>query len=151
MGQASHHPDAPTLGLMARAAFTALPLAALLAVLSLLLHTALPLAGSLDWVPALGIRLASSLPFAVAVGWGAVRLVSAVYGEIIAPGDVTVPIVIRVVAQIATIVSSKKNAASTVKSSWCLATTNIMAQHITKRLSTFVHNFQITFICLKTK
>ncbi|WP_375184091.1 hydrogen gas-evolving membrane-bound hydrogenase subunit E [Aquabacterium sp.] len=58
MGQASHHPDAPTLGLMARAAFTALPLAALLAVLSLLLHTALPLAGSLDWVPALGIRLA---------------------------------------------------------------------------------------------
>ncbi len=46
------------MGLAARAAFTALPLAALAAVAALLLHVDLPVAGAFEWVPALGIRLA---------------------------------------------------------------------------------------------
>jgi multicomponent Na+:H+ antiporter subunit A len=49
---------APAMGLGAIAAFTALPLAALAGVVVLLLHFDLPLAGTLPWVPALGITLA---------------------------------------------------------------------------------------------
>ena len=47
-----------SLGAAGRAAFAALPLAALAAVVWLLATQPLPLAASVDWVPALGIRLA---------------------------------------------------------------------------------------------
>jgi multicomponent Na+:H+ antiporter subunit A len=49
---------APAMGLGAIAFFTALPLAALAGVVALLLRFELPLAGTLPWVPALGITLA---------------------------------------------------------------------------------------------
>ena len=46
------------MGLASRAAFTALPLAALGVVVGMLLWLQLPTGGALDWIPALGISLA---------------------------------------------------------------------------------------------
>ncbi len=63
MGQTAHPSTnaghtVPALGLAARAGFVLLPLAALAVVVSLLARFDLPLAGSIEWVPALGIALA---------------------------------------------------------------------------------------------
>lgn len=52
----------------------------------------------------LGVRLASHLPFAAALTWGAIRVVDAVYAELITPGDVAVPIVLRVVLRVPDVV-----------------------------------------------
>ena len=49
---------AAPMGLAERVAFALLPLAALAAVATLLLRSELPLAGAVEWVPALGIALA---------------------------------------------------------------------------------------------
>ena len=49
---------------------------------------------------ALLVRLISHLPLAVILVWAVARLVSAIYAEIISPGDVMTPIVIRVVLRI---------------------------------------------------
>ncbi len=49
---------------------------------------------------ALLVRLISHLPLAVILVWAVARLVSAIYAEIISPGDVTTPIVVRVVLRI---------------------------------------------------
>lgn len=62
MGQSAPHcTDAgnswPALGHAARAGFVSLPLAALVVVVSLMVRFDLPLAGSIAWVPALGIAL----------------------------------------------------------------------------------------------
>lgn len=46
------------MGLASRAAFTALPLAALGVVVGMLLWLQLPTGGALEWIPALGISLA---------------------------------------------------------------------------------------------
>ena len=49
---------------------------------------------------ALALRLVSHLPFAIAIGWGVARVVEAVYAELITPGDVAIPIVLRVVLRV---------------------------------------------------
>jgi hypothetical protein len=42
-------------------------------------------------------RLVATLPLAVALGWGAVRIVSITYGELVVPSDTATPIAVRVV------------------------------------------------------
>jgi hypothetical protein len=49
---------------------------------------------------ALVVRLISHGPLALILAWAVTRLVEAVYAEIVSPGDVTTPIVIRVVLRI---------------------------------------------------
>lgn len=46
------------------------------------------------------VRLACHIPLAVALGYGAVRLVEATYRELTLPGDVTTPIAWRVIAAV---------------------------------------------------
>lgn len=55
---------------------------------------------------ALVARLASHLPLAIVLSWAAVRLVEAVYAEYVTPGDVTVPIVLRVVLRIPEVIAA---------------------------------------------
>lgn len=52
----------------------------------------------------LGIRLAAHAPFAIALAWGAIRVVDAVYGELISPGDIAIPIALRVVLRVPEVV-----------------------------------------------
>jgi len=54
---------------------------------------------------ALLVRLASHLPLALIAVWAVARLVDAIYAEIITPGDVTVPIVLRVVLRIPEVIA----------------------------------------------
>jgi multicomponent Na+:H+ antiporter subunit A len=58
MGGASSLQAGVPMGLVTRAAFTALPLSALAIVVVTLVQLKLPLSGAIEWVPALGIRLA---------------------------------------------------------------------------------------------
>jgi hypothetical protein len=46
---------------------------------------------------ALGIRLASHIPLAIALAWGVTRIYDAVYAEYLHPGDPAIPLVLRIV------------------------------------------------------
>jgi hypothetical protein len=49
---------------------------------------------------ALGVRLLAHLPLAVALGWGAVRIVQAAYAELVTPFEVVTPLFIRVLGDV---------------------------------------------------
>ena len=49
---------------------------------------------------ALGVRLLAHLPLAVALAWGAVRIVQAAYAELITPFEVVTPLFIRVLGDV---------------------------------------------------
>lgn len=48
---------------------------------------------------ALGARLVAHLPTAIALGYGAVRIVDVLYLELTSPGDTAVPLAVRILAQ----------------------------------------------------
>jgi hypothetical protein len=58
----------------------------------------LPDAGPSAW-RTLGIRLLAHLPTLIALGYGAVRIVTVTYQELLAPGNPTVPLGLRVVGR----------------------------------------------------
>src|SRR4029077_4689881 len=47
-----------------------------------------------------GVRLLAHLPLAVALAWGAVRIVEAAYSELITPFEVVTPLFIRVLGDV---------------------------------------------------
>ena len=49
---------------------------------------------------ALGVRLLAHLPLAVALAWGAVRIVQAAYAELVTPFEVVTPLFIRVLGDV---------------------------------------------------
>jgi hypothetical protein len=49
---------------------------------------------------ALGVRLLAHLPLALALAWGAVRIVQAVYAELVTPFEVVTPLFIRVLGDV---------------------------------------------------
>jgi hypothetical protein len=65
-----------------------------------------PASGSsgLAW-RALGVRLASYLPLAIALTWGVARIVDAVWGEYLHPGDLATPLVLRIALRIPDVIA----------------------------------------------
>jgi hypothetical protein len=54
---------------------------------------------------ALAIRLTSQIPLAIALAWGVTRIVDAVYTEYLRPGDLSLPLVLRVALRIPDVVA----------------------------------------------